>query len=356
MNVEVVPGRNLAPELVARWVDLQAADARFVSPYFRPEFTQAVAAVRDDVFVGVLSEGGVVRGFLPFQRTGRTTGGPVGGAMSNYQGVLVEPGTTWSARKLVRGLGLTVLDFDHLICTQPELEPFHAHVEGSKVIDTAQGFEAWIESRHRNKKRSAVQVPRHIRKLECELGPVRFEPHVADDDVFHTLVRWKRAQYLRTGARGSMTFDWAVEALGHIAREQKDGFSGMLSALYAGDRLVAAHMGMRSRTVWHCWYPAYDPEHAEYRPGLVLFWKMIEYAASNAIEWIDLGKGGEQFKRSFCTRSIDVAEGSVTLPSVSGDIHRIRARAVHFLRTAPKLDPARRVFRVLRGSARRRVS
>ena len=58
MKVDVVTARELLPELVARWVELQAADARFVSPYFRPEFTQAVAAARDDVFVGVLSEGG----------------------------------------------------------------------------------------------------------------------------------------------------------------------------------------------------------------------------------------------------------------------------------------------------------
>lgn len=340
MKIDVVAARDLAPELVARWIELQAADARFVSPFFRPEFTQAVAATRDDVFVGVMSEGGLVRGFLPFQRSGRKAAVPVGLGMSNYQGVIVEPGTIWNVREFVRGLGLTFLEFSHLICTQEELKPFHSHVWGSPVVDTAQGFASWIASRRAAGVSKMKQLPRKIRKLEREIGPIRFEPHVASDNVLHTLVQWKRAQYLRTGRCGSLIHDWAVEAIGNIANTQKDGFAGMLSALYAGDRLLAAHMGMRSRSVWHYWYPAFDREHAAHSPGQVLLWKMIEWGASNAIDWIDLGSGESQYKASFATRDIEVAEASVLVPSLSGLARVVRGRSVRLIHRTRLLDLA----------------
>lgn len=349
MSVEVVAGSELAPDLLGRWIDLQAADARFASPFFRPEFTQAVAARRDDIFVGVLSDRSAVRGFIPFQRAGGRRGGPVGGMMSNYQGVIVESDADWNPRDLVRDLGLSVLRFDHLICSEPEFAPFRSKVVGSQIVDTADGFHNWLAHRRAAGVSTMTKLPRKIRKLDRELGPIRFEPHVACNDVFTALVGWKRAQYTRTHARGSLAFDWAVQAAGRIAETQEDGFAGMLSALYAGDRLVAAHLGMRSRSVWHHWYPAYDPAFAVHSPGLILLWKMIHWAAESGIDWIDLGIGGERWKSSFATREVDVAEADVYVRSPSGIAHSARAHASRRLRSTPLLDPARRVFRAARG-------
>jgi hypothetical protein len=59
-----------------------------VSPYLSPEFTQLMAAVRDDVFVAVLEQQGEAVGYFPYQRGALRIGKPVGGVMS---GVAVAP-------------------------------------------------------------------------------------------------------------------------------------------------------------------------------------------------------------------------------------------------------------------------
>lgn len=85
--------------------------------------------------------------------------------------------------------------------------------------------------------------------------------------------------------------------------------------------------------MWHYWYPAYDCGQAVHSPGLILLWKMIEWAASNAIDWIDLGSGETRYKTSFGTRDIDVAEASVLKPSISGITLSVRTRGVRAMRS-----------------------
>jgi CelD/BcsL family acetyltransferase involved in cellulose biosynthesis len=94
-------------------------------------------------------------------------------------------------------------------------------------------------------------------------------------------------------------------------RTETTEFAGMLSALYAGGELVAAHMGMRSRTCWHYWYPAFDPRLARYQPGLVLLLEMARHAADLGVTRIDLGAGDEHYKVRLANASDLVARGRV---------------------------------------------
>ena len=55
-------------------------------------------------------------------------------------------------------------------------------------------------------------------------------------------------------------------------------FQGVLSGLYIGEKLVAAHFGMRSRRVLHWWFPAYDPELGKYSPGAQLLLELSRAA------------------------------------------------------------------------------
>ena len=104
-------------------------------------------------------------------------------------------------------------------------------------------------------------------------------------------------------------------ALERIHTTQSDGCAGRLSLLYAGDRLVAGHMGMRSRTVWHYWFPAYDRETARYSPGLILLLKMAQACEELGLRTIDLGTGITLYKKRLMNTSVPVAEGSVQRPS-----------------------------------------
>jgi CelD/BcsL family acetyltransferase involved in cellulose biosynthesis len=85
----------------------------------------------------------------------------------------------------------------------------------------------------------------------------------------------------------------------------------MLSLLYAGKQLVAGHLGMRSRTVWHYWFPAYDRQFAKFSPGLILLLKMAQEAEELGLRCIDLGTGLTLYKRRLMNAAVSVAEGSV---------------------------------------------
>ena len=110
MNVTVVPARELSPENISAWVSLQSADPSSDSPFFRPEFRQAVAAVRKDVEVAVLEENGQPVGFFPFQRRHGNVGRPVGGPMADFNGPILRPGlAAHPASGTLREKRLTVL-------------------------------------------------------------------------------------------------------------------------------------------------------------------------------------------------------------------------------------------------------
>lgn len=329
MRYEIVPARRLSAEHLAAWGDIRDADARFDSPFFDPAYTRAVAAVREGVEVCLLRDGDTVVGVLPFERQQGDVGRPVGGSMSNFQAVITRAGTAWDAVDLVRGARLRAFTFHHQLTWQDELVPFTQRHADSPVIDLAGGWDDYLARRRDAGVSSFNALPRKMRKLERELGPLRFVPHDVSREAFALLVSWKRAQYARTGAKGSLMHDWAAEALRHLFNERSSGFAGMLSTLYAGDRLIAVHAGMRSATAWHYWFPAYDAELAHHSPGLVLMHEMCRWAASAGLARIDLGPGDGAHKDLFATSAVPVAIGRVDAPEKRGLIKRLMARLHH---------------------------
>src|SRR4029077_9892089 len=100
--IRVIPAPALAPLDLAAWTAIQEADPSLASPYFRPEFTTAVAAVRHDVRVAVIERGGVPAGFFSYQRGWLDIGTPVGGPLSDYQGMIAKGDLVWNAERLIR--------------------------------------------------------------------------------------------------------------------------------------------------------------------------------------------------------------------------------------------------------------
>src|SRR4051812_9415494 len=113
MNFSVLPARQLTHEQTHAWAELQQENPLLASPFFRPEYTLAVAAVRDDVEVAVLEEGGRPVGFFPFQREWWAGGRVVGGRLTDYQGVIARPGLEWDAIELLRATRLSNYKFGH---------------------------------------------------------------------------------------------------------------------------------------------------------------------------------------------------------------------------------------------------
>jgi CelD/BcsL family acetyltransferase involved in cellulose biosynthesis len=311
MKITALSAKELGSVEISAWSRLQAASPEFSNPLFCPEFTLTTAEVRNDVEVAVMEEGGKLVGFFPFQRERQIVGHPVASVLSDMHGVIASTDVDWHPVELLRGCGLQCWHFDHLVAAQAAFRPFHRCLDDSPYMDLRGGFEHYVSERQRAGSSMITQARRKARKLEREVGPLRFQLHVDDPEVFATLIDWKRAQLARQGFADTFQAAWTVDLLDVMRNTQTGRFRGLLSALYAGDVLIAVHMGLHSGAVISSWIPTYDPEYAKYSPGLLLHLELARTAAAENVTRIDLGRGENQMKTSLMSGAFPVALGSV---------------------------------------------
>jgi len=317
LTYRLIGPSGLDSTLVRRWHEIRASDPAYDSPYFCPEFSQAVGRVRDDVRIAIAERDNRPVGFFPHQRSFAGMGRPVGGPFSDYHGVIVERGVEWDMESMMQTAGLSVWAFDHLA---GPIDQFNGSIRGraaSPQIDLSLGFEHFAKERREAGSDFIRKTQGLARKLEREVGALRFVLH--EPAALVQVIQWKSAQYRRTNPSGvDLVFSraWTSALLREIVDTQTEEFSGVCSALYAGDKLVAAHMGMRSRHHLHYWFPAYDPGVSKYSPGSILLLRLAEAALENKLHVIDLGKGDSQYKRALTNRSVLLAEGAYERPSV----------------------------------------
>ena len=350
MNITVVPGRRLAPEHIKAWSEAQEADSALASPFLRPEFTLAVAGVRDDVNVGVLEQGGQAVGFFPYQRGRFSIGHPVGGPLNDLQGVIVRPGIDWDGVQLIRGCGLLEWKYGRLLASQ--LKPFHLRRHSSAFIDLSRGYDAYVAEKRRAgiNPENILRLARKTRKLERDVGPLRFELHSSDATHLATLMKWKFERYAAHGYDDVFGIPWARQLVERLHATQTASFGGTLSVLYAGDEVAAAHMGIRSQSVWHYWFPAYNRKFAPYSPGLMLLLRMAQHALTAGLRSIELGGGDYEYKQTLMNHSIVLAEGTVDRLPLIATARRWRLSSENAIRQSPFLrPPARTVVRAIRG-------
>jgi CelD/BcsL family acetyltransferase involved in cellulose biosynthesis len=350
MKISIIRPGELGPQDIACWRRLQQSHASLHSPCFTPEFTFAVAAVRPRLRVAVLEQDGGIAGFFPFE--GRWGAGlPVAGRFSDHHGVVAAPTTRWDWQALLRACGLGYWPFDHLPAWQQP--PVELKQTSSPGLDLSGGYEAWLAGRL-TQGSTLASLPRKLRKLEREVGPIRFEADCRDRAVFDTVLRLKSQQCRRTGQLDSLAWPWARQLLEQVWGTDTPGFGGRLSALYAGETLVAAHLGMRSCTVWHWWFPVYSQEHHRYSPGAQLLLHVARAAARSGHALLDLGKGDEPYKAAFADTALPLVEGIVHRPAPITVARSVRKHVGHWLRVSPLAQPLRpllRGFELLRHGA-----
>jgi len=337
-----------------RWRQIQEADPRLASPYFRPEFTECVAAVRDDVSIGVVEEAGRIVGFFPFHRGRGGVGRPIGLGLSDYQGVIVEGDPAWTAEELLRGCGLVSYAFDHLPVTQSVFGSCITRTDESPIIALDGGFEGFRASRDRSGRKQLRETERKRERLESEAGPLRIVAASDDADVLRTLIGWKSRQCREAGTVDYFERAWCVGLVEHLHARRGEAFGGRLFGLYCGETLVAAHFVLRAGNVWHSWFPGYDQRFHEYSPGMVLLVEMIRMAADEGVAWIDLGRGVSLYKRRVMTGTITVGEGRAETPSIINRARRFREETERWARGSILEPVLRGPGRMLKNAERRR--
>lgn len=335
MQCSTVRPADLGPAELQRWRDLVAAGPAPRNPFLAPEYALAVGAARPQARVLVLQDAGETVGFLAHEQHG-TIARPIGEGLSDCEGFALAPGTVVPVAQVLREAKLTGWDFDCLLAAQLPEGAYRVRREASPVVAMPNGYDAYLDELRGGSKKWLSSMFRKLRKLEREVGEVRFEFHSTDPADLRTLMRWKSGQYAQLGEWDRFADPRIVTLVEDLMRTQSPTCAGALSMLYAGDLPVAAHAGIWSESLLSWWFPAYDPEFGRYSPGILFLLQMLEAAAKHGIGVVDLGRGRHEYKDATKTGELTVLAGSVDAPSpraLPRRAKRLARTAVHTARS-----------------------
>jgi CelD/BcsL family acetyltransferase involved in cellulose biosynthesis len=318
---------------------MQRQTRSLANPFLCPEFAVAVDNFRTDARVAVLADGSAIVGFFPFERRRFGAGVPIGAGLNDCQGLIHAPAAEWDTRELLRACGLTVWQFDHLVEGQWPFEQHAVAVAPSPVIDLTDGFAAYQEKLRVKSPQFCKDLARKTRRLEREVGELRFTVDSRDKAGLRALMRWKSDQYRRNGWVDVFDRPWIVDLVDYLFSSHSDRFGGLLSLLYAGETPVAAHFGICSDQVLAHWFPAYDAHYSRHSPGLIQHLRMAEETAALGIQVIDMGTGAERYKQTLKSHDLLVAEGMIAQGSLYATAYRIRGAMASWARHQIKQHP-----------------
>jgi CelD/BcsL family acetyltransferase involved in cellulose biosynthesis len=335
----------LTPNERAIWDQICRADPLLRTPFYTYTYARAVADVRPYAYVVVIEQDGRPVGFLPFQFAGISAkllraAQPIGDYMTDYFGIIAEPGLQLHPLQLLKISGICSLLFSHL----DESQEIHGLTgekpePGLRVAMNA-GVDAYWAALHNIDKHFISDTKRRERKLISRHGQLRFCFSSADPaPALAQLIEHKSQQYLRTGKTDLFSVEWTRRLLYKLSSSADPLCSGVLSTLYAGETWVASHFGLRSGNVFHHWFPVYNPELKDFSPGRLLFKEMINAANENGIDMIDFGAGDIPAKRDFANTHHNYYRGMWTRPTARALCFRLAMSVRWRLGRRLKPDP-----------------
>ena len=335
---DVVRPADLAAADAASWRAMQAAEPTFASPLLGPDFALAVGEVRDDARVAVFRRDGETIGFLAHHRRPSGFARPIGAPFCDYHALVSHRGSTPDV-----GEALAAADLDRLRLTGL-VDPFGRFEDAVTerttahrivLADTAQAYldALWAGSQNRFKNHR-----RYRRALEQDLGPVRLVAHDADPAAFGALMGWKRRQIAESGLHDFLGPDWARALMRRLYETRGGAFEGLMVSLYAGERLVAAHFGVRLGDWFHPWIGSVDPDLKAYSPGLVHQIGAIGAMTGLGLRVYDLGASNDHWKQMFALDRVMIGAGLATAPTLGGRF----AKSFESVWTAPGAGRVRR--------------
>ncbi|MEV4094747.1 GNAT family N-acetyltransferase [Streptosporangium saharense] len=345
--VRTVPLDALTAHELETWHRLREANPALDSPYFHPGFAQAVQASGRQVSVAVgRDRAGEIRALLPHHRD-RSLIRPAGWPAADFQGPVLAPGTHFPPLGLLAD-GVRGFAFDHLVEDCTDFEPWIESRRPSPFLDVSGGLDGYLGRASRSGKDNMGQARRRAAKAERTHGTVRFVADSTDHEVLERVIELKRAQYAATGAKDYFSAPDRHELMSGLLRTRGTSFAGVLSTLHAGEKLLAAHFGIRSGSVLHWWFPVYDPDFANLAPGWMLLRELTIAAPALGITRIDLGRGDDEYKRRAKTGETLVCQGIVTRSSARQTLRRARDSVVETAKSSALGPGLRKIVRGLR--------
>jgi CelD/BcsL family acetyltransferase involved in cellulose biosynthesis len=300
----------------AAWHGFQQAGG-MESPFLSPEFACDVDMVSKCARVAVVHDGGDLVGFLPFEQGLMRTARGIGGGMANCQAFVCSPRAEVSIGEVLRGAGVNLLSFHALLPTSNGAQWASIRPVDGLTIDLSHGFDDYLAATRRRSGHFIKEIERKRRRLDREHpGIVGFEFGTGAASAVVSLVRWKSAQYRRTGRPDPFARRPARELLERLVSRHESALTGCVSVLSVAGQPVAVDLSLRSATALAGWFTGYDVAMSSWSPGGVATLDLIEGASQAGVKTLELGTGDERFKRRLANSSIELQSGWIGRPSV----------------------------------------
>jgi hypothetical protein len=181
---------------------------------------------------------------------------------------------------------------DHLDLVK-DLEP--APFISWKRFSDWNSFEKFVASKGR---KNISDINRQLRRIEREIGPVRFESDAQNrDEILFKTMQWKSAKFQRSLHKDI----FACPRVQRFMLNLLNTHILKVSSLSAGDVLLATHVGLRWRNRSYYWFPAHNFEFEKYSPGKILLYFLMNRSFEDGDIEFDFLIGGESYKYNYAS-------------------------------------------------------
>jgi CelD/BcsL family acetyltransferase involved in cellulose biosynthesis len=338
VRISMTRPAELGKAEIDAWRSMQLKSSSLANPFLCPEFTLGIGESQPAARVAVLTEGGEIVGFFPFEQRRFGVGASIGAVLSNCQGLIHSPGVQWDARWLLKACKVSAWQFDKLA---PNQMPFEQYIESrtpAAIIDLSRGFEAYREGFELRSSSFLNKLGRRTRSLEKKFGEVRITVNSRDTAELRTLMSWKSDQCRQNGWLDVFERSWVVDLIDNLFALSDDSFRSVLSMLYVGETPAAAALWLGSRGFMTGWYTAYDPKFKDYSPGLIHFIRAAEGLAAAGVQTLEFG-GTDHYQEKLKNGDLYYSKGTAATGRFTAGAHRVRVSAEGWARRQIKRSP-----------------
>lgn len=339
MRVYLIPIKELSEDMKQRWLDIQISNPNLRGPCFHPELFVAFGKFCPDVYVSLLYKNKGLVGFFPFLMDQKSSAAQIF-EFCDYQAIIGPESEHWDMNVILKKTGLKALNFRALADFEKIRFPGAlGKISNAACVDLTGGFGEYLASLN-HARIGGHELMRKRRALDRKVGPLRFVPICKDTGVIDRMLQWKRLRH----ERGETWASLASGLLKRIFYLQDHSFSGSLSALYAGDELIAAHFAIRYQGIMQSWISAFNPCFKKYSPGVIL--DQYLFASHKILRYsiMDLGPGEWQYKWDYANSTRPYFRGTFKTSSFR---EKIKSNKWLYLSLNPIVEFGRKMIAIL---------
>lgn len=345
MNISICRPEELEGRHVALWRAFQTSGPGLAHPFLSPEFVMVFGQHHTNVRVAVIEQHGKVVGFFPFESRRAYVARCLGQGLADAQGIVHAPNVEIDLQSLMKACCISVLEFDHLIGYQGAQLGHNSVLQPASFVDVSMDWDSWLDAKRAQHFRRIRTGLQKRRKLEREIGELRFDPDSRDESLLHLLMKWKSFQYRRTGRSDRFARPSLCRVVEDCFAQRSENFSSRLSVLYAGDQVANVGFSLLNNGVLSCWFIAYNTQLARYSPGFVAMLEMIHVLTGDPeVSRFDLGRDDAQYKGWLKDGEYLLSEGWAQCPSLASLAWRVRTK------------PRRQAIALVLGNERLRIA